>query len=167
MLTVDRAREVLSYDTETGIFRWKTRLGTRGAPGAIAGHLNAEGYWHIQIDGRKYLGHRLAWLIVTGEWPSDELDHCDLNKANNCWRNLRPATHLQNMFNQAARSHNRTGFKGVSERPNGKFQAMIMTKGQAQYLGVFQTADEAAEAYARASTTASTTQHAEFGRTRA
>lgn len=147
MLSFDRANEVLNYDPATGEIRWRVSTGPRAKPGAIAGHLNAEGYWHIQIDGRKYLGHRLAWLLVKGVWPEHRLDHRDTNKTNNRWDNLRACEHVENMFNQSHRKSNRAGFKGVSKRPNGKYQALIQARGVSYYLGVFDTPESAHEAY--------------------
>lgn len=160
MLTFDRANEVLSYDPATGVFRWRVRTGPRNTPGTVAGYRNAEGYWHIQIDGRKYLGHRLAWLLVKGVWPEHRLDHKDTNKANNRWENLRPCEHVENMFNQSHRASNSLRLKGVSKRPNGKFQAMIQARGVSHYLGVFDTPEQANEAYSLAATRL----HGEFAR---
>lgn len=145
-LTAERAREALDYDPATGSFKWRVKMGARGCAGKQAGHINAEGYLHIQIDGQKYLGHRLAFLIVNGTWPRS-VDHIDLNKANNSWSNLREASQSENMANQTVRSTNLLGVKGVSRRPNGKYSAQIHCRGVKRYLGVFNTIDEASAAY--------------------
>jgi HNH endonuclease len=68
------------------------RVARRGAAaGAVAGSLNSSGYLIIGIDYRRYLAHRLAFLWVEGRWP-DGIDHCNLDRKDNRWCNLREAT---------------------------------------------------------------------------
>ena len=60
-LTAARLREVLHYDPATGVFTWlKARI--RALVGKAAGNLQSKGYLTIQVDGRQYLSHRLAYL---------------------------------------------------------------------------------------------------------
>lgn len=62
--------------------------------------------------------------------------------------NLRLATHLENMQNTKRRSHNRSGFKGVRLRCDGRaWCARITIDGKETSLGSFATAEEAARAY--------------------
>ena len=42
---------------------------------ADAGGDSSNGYWYIRIDGKGYLGHRLAWLYMHGHFPDGALDH--------------------------------------------------------------------------------------------
>lgn len=56
----------VSYDKETGLF---TRLST----GNIITIKDNQGYIAIKIHGKIYKGHRLAWLMLTENWPKDEL----------------------------------------------------------------------------------------------
>ena len=74
ILDAHRLREILHYDQQTGVFRWKVMLAHRRKPGDVAGSLT-HGYIEIGIDNRSYRAHRLAWLYVTGEWPSSFIDH--------------------------------------------------------------------------------------------
>ena len=60
-----------------------------------------------------YYEQRLALLYMTGEWPSEEMDHRSLDKADNRWRNIRRASHSQNKFNRPKLSTNTSGYKGV------------------------------------------------------
>jgi hypothetical protein len=145
-LTVERLHSLLDYDAETGIFRWKVRRGSVVA-GAIAGSRRKDGYYGVQIDGREYLLHRLAWFYVKGRWPMPEADHRDLDKGNNRLANLREATQSQNRANVRVRT--KSGFKGVyiyggRDRP---FQAAIRIDGKQNTLGYFASAEEAHEVY--------------------
>ena len=101
-LTAARLREALSYDRDTGEFRWNKRSSalSRRREGVLAGSIKAAGYREIEIDGVTYQAHRLAWLHVTGEWPDAEIDHRDLDRGNNSWENLRAATSSQNHANR-------------------------------------------------------------------
>ena len=67
-LTVERLREALHYDPETGVFTWLVdRGGVR--KGSVAGCVNKaknQGYRLIGLGGRLYRAHLLAWLYTYG-----------------------------------------------------------------------------------------------------
>lgn len=148
--TADRVRELLSYDPETGVFRWRIR------PYRSKTKLDdPPGFWRgkyllIGIDGRQYFAHCLAWNYVTGEWPKTEIDHRDTNPSNNAFSNLREATRsLNNQNRRKAAACNPTGFLGVS-RKRSRFTARITINSKKQHLGTFATAEEAYSAYVAA-----------------
>lgn len=145
-LTFKRAAELLSYDRRTGVLRWRLARGGE-LPGAIAGTANGQGYVVITVDRRRYKAHRVAWLLVTGEWPAVEVDHRDRDRSNNAWANLRLASKAQNMMNSPGKS--KLGLpKGVRRiLPTGKFRAEIYIDRKRVHLGTFKCAHEAAEAY--------------------
>jgi hypothetical protein len=108
---------------------------------------NRRGYIDISIDGHRYLGHRLAWLYMTGAWPEKEIDHINCNPSDNSWRNLRQATRRQNMCNTRARA----AYKGVTwSIKSRKWQAGIKTGGKFYYLGLFDDPRTAHAAYCEA-----------------
>lgn len=93
LLTQERMRELLDYDSGTGIFTWRVdRQGGRGIkPGARAGSVKPTGggkrYRYIRIDQVDYLAKRLAWFWVKNEWP-DFLRCADDNEDNCAIENL-------------------------------------------------------------------------------
>ena len=150
-LTVARLKERLKYDPDTGLFTWIMSPNWSIKVGSIAGSYKDE-YVRITIDGKPYLAHRLAWFYQTNTWPKDEIDHKDLNKHNNEWSNLRPATKQQNRYNTLPHSNNTLGLKGVSLHSCGKFQAAIRVNKKKIYLGLYSTSCEASKAYQKALT---------------
>ena len=146
-LTADRVREVLAYDPETGQFTWRVRTGPRGVVGARAGTTDLRGYRRIDIDGCTYWAHRLAWLHVHGTWPEVEIDHINGDRADNRIVNLRSVPRGVNQQNlRRAHKNNRSGLLGVSKWRN-RWGARIKVDGVQTWLGVFDTPQEAHEAY--------------------
>lgn len=149
-LTQDRARELLDYDLETGVFSWRVQRGKRKA-GSVAGCPHGTGYVVIGIDGRLHLAHRLAWLWMTGHWPIDQIDHANGVKDDNRFANLREATTSENHQNMPLRRDNRAGQTGVHwDATKSKWVAQIACGGKRRTLGVFDTVDEAKAAYVAA-----------------
>lgn len=111
-LTAERARELLLYDPETGALTWRTARGCR--LGALAGTRTVDGYTQVEIDYRLYRAHRVIWLMQTGKWPKQLLDHRNGMRADNRWKNLREATPLQNARNRRPGKDNSSGTVGVS-----------------------------------------------------
>lgn len=107
------------------------------------------GYLTITIDKRAYLAHRLAWLYMTGEWPSDYIDHIDGVPAHNAWDNLREATQTQQNANTRLRKNNTSGYRGVKwHKGCQKWNANIQVNGKSRYLGLFDSKEDAYAAYA-------------------
>lgn len=151
--SIERVRELLTYEPDTGILRWRVTLGSRAAAGQEAGGVDkSTGYHRVVIDKRLLLSHHVAWAWTTGEWPT-QVDHVHGKEAGNGWKNLRVSTQSQNMANAGIFSHNTSGFKGVSwHKVTGKWQSQIRVKGKQMCLGFYATKEEAAEAYAAAAT---------------
>lgn len=146
-ITRERVLELLDYDPETGDFTWKIWPGGRIRKGAIAGSINSNGYRQIRVHPGRHMAHRLAWLVMTGKWPVEEIDHINGVRADNRWANLREATRSQNCANCIPpRRRNPDLPKGV--RPAQRSPRWrVAVRGV--YLGVFDTIEEAHEAYCR------------------
>ncbi|WP_208454895.1 HNH endonuclease [Burkholderia gladioli] len=144
-LTKAEAATILSYDPSTGVFRNLVDRHWSSKAGDIAGFEERHGYVKISIAGHKYYAHRLAWLFMTGEWPSDQVDHIDGNRSNNAWANLRECSNALNQANRRCTS--RVGLKGVTLHSDGKWMAQIMVGKRRIYLGLFDAPEFAHEAY--------------------
>ena len=108
LVTLERLKELMTYDPETGIFTRNIDR-RRHKKGTQVGSVAKSGYLQTIINGNYYYLHRLAYFYMTGEWPPKYIDHIDMNKQNNAWSNLRPVTHQQNAFNNAAMGFVKTG----------------------------------------------------------
>lgn len=154
MLNANRLRELLHYNPDTGVFTWRARNG-RGAnannsEGAPAGSMHSKGYIVITVDGHHgYKAHRLAWLYMTGEWPTRQIDHEDTVRNNNIFTNLRLATLNQNAQNRKRPSrNNKSGYLGVSwDKKQEKWAATLCINGKNKRLGRFKSPEEASAAY--------------------
>lgn len=147
-LSLERLKECLLYEPETGVFTWLVSHGTAKA-GAFAGGVHKPtGYRLIRVDGIKYRTARLAWLYMKHAWPNGEVDHKDLDNTNDRWVNLRDATTSQNTANRIL-PPNAAGHKGVRRHGSG-WQARITKDKKVISLGVFSTAALAADAYEKA-----------------
>lgn len=140
---------ILKYHKSTGIFTWKDRSNrSKKKGGDEAGSLSGCGYIDIKINGFSYKAHRLAWLYVYGSFPEKNIDHKNGIRHDNRWRNLREATPKENMWNRSILPNNKTGRKGVSiQTINGKYRAHARWEGKQISLGVYETIEEAGNAY--------------------
>lgn len=150
-INAKQVRELFNYDPLSGALTRKVRTAQRVQCGDAVGWPNTFGHLVVCVKYKKYLVHCLIWLLVTGKWPKNELDHRDTNPANNRWVNLREATKSQNMMNRGAQSNNRIGLKGVSWHATmKKYRARIFVGGKEIPLGYFGTPKEAHAAYIEA-----------------
>lgn len=150
-LTHERLMEMLSYDPETGVFRWRRKPARNIIIGQRAGQVRSDAHRAINIDGKRHYEHRLAWLYIHGSWPEHHVDHINLDGTDNRLANLRQASGSDNYGNQGLRRDNTSGVKGVIYNARaGKWIARISRYGRSHCLGTFCTRDAASEAYAEA-----------------
>jgi hypothetical protein len=142
----DRILEVLEYDPVSGIFRWRVSVGRVCAGSVAGGKGDPKGYLGVRIDGIGYSLHRLAWKIMTGEEPPEEVDHRDLCTRNNAWSNLRAADVRESRRHTGMRKNNTSGYKGV-HRYRDRWGSKIVVEGREIRLGSYDTPEEASEAY--------------------
>jgi hypothetical protein len=142
-------REVLDYNPDTGIFRWKIKSSKSLSIGETAGCTRADGYVTIQYNAIPYLAHRLAWVYTHGELPSTSIiDHVDGNPSNNKLNNIRVCAPTQNQQNRRVNSNSISGFKGVSwVEERQKWKARTWLKRKYYFLGYFDTKEDAIKAH--------------------
>jgi hypothetical protein len=138
-LSIERLRELLTYDAERGHFFRNKSSGRRKA-GDRAGYINNQGYELIWLDGKWFLAHRLAYYYCTGIWPTHEIDHINSNPSDNRFCNLRHVTRSENMQNVEQGGWH-------FDKKSGKWQAMIRANKTRLYLGRFDTEERARQAY--------------------
>lgn len=145
--------EKYEYEPSTGAIK------DRATGRAVGGVNNETGYRYIMLynpginlRGTAY-AHRLAWFLHHGEWPSEDLDHVNHERADNRIENLRLATNSQNAQNKlkAKQYGNRpchSRYKGVTWHKRRSFWvAHINHNGKRLFLGEFACEESAAEAY--------------------
>ena len=140
--------DILDYDKDTGIFRWKKKTGAKNRVGYIAGHNMYQGYVGITIEGKIYRAHRLAWIMMLGPLEDNqEIDHKNGIRNDNRLSNLRLSDRRDNSKNCAVRSDNKSGYPGVSfQKSTQKWRARIVVDSKEKFLGSFDDKDDAIEA---------------------
>lgn len=135
----DWFRDNFHYDLVSGDLRSKET-------GDKVWRLTTGGYLFVTVKGKSYLAHRVAWAIVTGDWP-DQVDHINHNKEDNRWVNLREVSFTDNNRNRPLQYRNTTGINGVRYvEKYDRWVAYIGHKRKGLYLGSFVTKEDAFKA---------------------
>ncbi len=154
---------LLRYDPDTGLLYWRKRTEEMFTDGGhSAAHTCARwnsrfagkealtkvnvGYRCGRLNYRYVLAHRVIWKLVTGQ-DAVQVDHIDGDRFNNRWKNLRDVSSSDNHKNAARRSDNTSGAVGVVwHKTKKRWMAGTNLNGKYQYLGLFETFDEAVAA---------------------
>lgn len=139
MITLNELKELVDYDSQTGLFTRKKRTSNRIKEGQTITSKDAKGYICFRLNNKMHKAHRLAWLYVYGKHPLGEIDHINGVSYDNRICNLRDVTRSVNQ-------HNRKKAKGYSKDGN-KWKAQIRINKQLIHLGNHSTEKEAHEAY--------------------
>lgn len=130
----DAARFWAKVDAEDlyGCWPWAASLTTRG-------------YGQFKIGGRMLRAHRVAYLLAVDSIPDGmQIDHMCRNRACVNPAHLRPVTNKENHENRAgANRNNRTGVRGVTLTPEGRFRVKVGHHGRRYHGGRFDTLAEA------------------------
>jgi len=101
----------------------------------------------FKFDGRTYANHRVIFYFYNGYWP-ELVDHADGNTQNNNINNLRAANHSENKAN--SKPHKERKAKGAYLIPSGRYMSVVQKNGIRNYLGVYDTEEQAQSAFAKA-----------------
>jgi len=143
-VTAGSIKDFLQYNPETGVFVWTKRMGATVNVGDVAGCLHKSGYIRININGKLYSAHRIAFLYMDGSMPDECVDHINHDRSDNRWLNLRRATYSENGKNQNISILNTSGFTGVHfNKYANKWQARIMSGDKRITLGSFTNKEDA------------------------
>jgi hypothetical protein len=142
----NQLKEILEYQPDTGLFFWK-RSGKGIKKNRKAGHLSKDGYVDIRIKNCLHPAHRVAWVMMTGNWPDNFVDHINRIRSDNRFVNLREATKAENAQNTDLPSNNTSGYKGVVwHKPNRNWCAQIFINKKHIHLGSFENLQDAINA---------------------
>lgn len=162
-LTQARARSLFNYNPGTGELTWRdrpredfaTQRGWRVFQTQCAGKvasakavMGANTYLVVRFDGRLHLQHHVIWVYMTGEELECLIDHQDGDGTNNRWDNIRPATYSQNHANRKYQGRTVSGLKGAFyDKKNKRWESRIGLNGKTKFIGRFDTAEDAHNAY--------------------
>jgi hypothetical protein len=154
--SIDGRELMIHEDNPDDIKMWKTHSGNRKLKkprwNQIKIQTDIKGYKYINIGPKQYRLHRLNYYAHNQGWDihdfskKNQIDHEDINKANNYIENLRVVTNQENSFN--------TNCKGYYwNKQRQKWQAYIKgkgTNGKMKHLGYFDLEEDARQAYLEA-----------------
>ena len=111
MITQEYLKSLFEYDGKNLLWRITRGMARKGS---IAGTINSRGYRHVRIDNKFYQAHRLIWIYINEELPSElQIDHINRDRSDNRIENLRLATGSQNNMNSCVSDRSLTGVKGL------------------------------------------------------
>jgi hypothetical protein len=144
-IDLQELKRLFHYDPNTGLFSRLVKISNQDV-GSIAGTKGSRGHIQIHINYRKHQAHRLAWLYVTGIWPTQHLDHVNGDRTDNRICNLRIASARMNACNREA--HREGKLFGCSfAHDRNKWRAYISVNGKILNLGQYNTEQEAHARY--------------------
>ena len=131
--------DALDYNPETGDLTWKVDRGSRARKGAVAGCPQSQGYRQVKLGGKTYRSHRVAFYIMEGRRPTEQIDHINGVRDDNRWCNLREAEPQENMRNAKQRTDNTSGVTGVAWHTwSQKWRARIKVDSTSKHIGVYE-----------------------------
>ena len=132
-----------------GILYRKTKRTRRSAKDRLVvnKHNHSSGYCRIKFNGKRAMYHQIVWILNYGDIPSNYvIDHINGDKLDNRLCNLRLVTTRENGQNRVEHRNGKLVGANYLSRLN-KWQANIQIKGEQIYLGIFDTEQEAHQAY--------------------
>lgn len=105
--------------------------------GDLVGNTEVDGYVRTTLNGKRYLIHRIIFLMQHGYMPK-ETDHINGNRADNRIENLREVSRSENNINRGSFKQNKSGCKNVSwHKLESKWQVQLKINKKAKHFGYF------------------------------
>lgn len=156
MPDIDQFRALFNYDPETGFLTWRPGAKNRkGRPPADrtmqgVGKPNEKGYRKVQVLGRVWFVHRIAYAMHHNIDPGvNFIDHINRDPSDNRIENLRMVSHSENLRNRdhPRRMASKSGILGVAVA-GSKWMSYIPAQhgGKRIHVGTFDTPEQAREA---------------------
>lgn len=116
------------------------------------GHIaKAHGYCTINITGNISLKRsHVIWWAHYGEWPTQQIDHDDRDKANDSISNLKLATSASNAANRSTSIARELPVGVYKHEDCNRYEAKITVNNEVTNLGLFLTLAEATTARKKA-----------------
>ncbi len=147
-MTIELLKSRLHYNPETGLFTRISKCSTMKV-----GKLDKDGYLTIKVNGDNYQAHRLAFMYMTGRFPSIT-DHINRIRTDNRWCNLREVNFEESMRNRSigilsdhTRTRARSGHRGVYwDGRKDRWFIQVRHKGKVYGAGYHVDVEDAARA---------------------
>ena len=141
MITQEELKELLDYNSETGVFTWKVSPARQVFSGDIAGTKRKDGYIQIKVKNELILSHRLAWIYMYGYLPK-YIDHINGQRDDNRIINIREVSNQQNSLNSKISKNNTSGIKGVYwDKSRNKWTVRLSIDGKCKFFKRFNDLD--------------------------
>jgi len=145
-LTQKELKSIFRYNKKTGSLIWKINIVGNNGVGSEAGYILKTGHRFIGYKQKRYLAHRIIWMLLYGYAPK-MIDHINHIGSDNRLVNLREVTSRENQRNMKLHKSNTSGFCGVSfVKSSKRWRAYIMINDKQINLGYYENKNEAINA---------------------
>tara|TARA_R110002020_G_scaffold182703_1_gene378396 strand:+ start:599 stop:1063 length:465 start_codon:yes stop_codon:yes gene_type:complete len=132
-----------TYNPETGrIFNSRGEVCSTNLNGYVKCNISIYKKGKI-FKSYSLLGHHFAWFWVNGNIEINNIDHINRNKVDNRICNLRNVTRQVNQWNNNGKGY-------YYNKAAKKYKAQIVINCNVKYLGLYDTPEEARQAYLNA-----------------
>lgn len=136
--------EGLYYEEETGM-PWSNKINNFRRLKAK----NQKSYFIVRINGENKRWHRLVYEHFNGPIPKGlQVDHINNNRDDNRISNLQLLSNKENARYRKKQCNNKSGLTGAHwKKSHNKWLSSIGINGKSKFLGLFESPEEAHQAF--------------------